>query len=278
MSRKVVLHRKWEQQGGFEEELQAMKDAGFITLDSRIDIEPGDIVVGRYSVLPFYREQEFDIAKAGGTLINSYEQHRYIADLKNWYQDLEDLTPTTWFDPAYIPFKEYGPFVVKGETNSKKFLWDTHMFAKTRKDIGQVMSNLHDDGLIGYQKIYVRKYEKLNRYATGFHGLPITEEYRFFVAFGKILSGAFYWSSHVEDIDSPTNCDAVPKEFLAEVVKRVGDSANFYAVDIAIKADGSPIVIELNDGQMSGLSENDPELLFRNLYAAIDCPGGKYEQ
>jgi hypothetical protein len=36
-------------------------------------------------------------------------------------------------------------------------------------------------------------------------------------------------------------------------------------MDIAKTQSGEWIVIELNDGQMSGLSENDPNVLYKNL-------------
>jgi hypothetical protein len=53
------------------------------------------------------------------------------------------------------------------------------------------------------------------------------------------------------------------------VIDRVGDRANFYAVDVAQTVAGDWIVIELNDGQMSGLSENDPEILYCNLLETV---------
>lgn len=36
-------------------------------------------------------------------------------------------------------------------------------------------------------------------------------------------------------------------------------------IDVAQTESGDWIVIELNDGQMSGLSENNPEILYKNL-------------
>ena len=57
----------------------------------------------------------------------------------------------------------------------------------------------------------------------------------------------------------------VSKEFLNKIIEIIGDNINFYALDVAQTEDGNWIVIELNDGQMSGLSENNPEILYKKL-------------
>lgn len=235
----------------------------FVTTPSRMNIQKDDLVIGRYSVLPYYREQARDIELAGARLINTTEQHEYIVDIGQWYEDLKGLTPETWSDPALIPSN--GSFVLKGQTNSRKFLWDTHMFAKDRTSVGQVLCRLQDDTMIGYQKIYVRRYVPLRQLMVGLHDLPVSNEFRFFVCNGKVLSSGFYWSSHVGDLSSVPDPREVPTELLDRVIQRVGDRATFYVVDVAQKEDGSWIVIELNDGQMSGLSENKPEVLYKEL-------------
>ena len=44
---------------------------------------------------------------------------------------------------------------------------------------------------------------------------------------------------------------------------------NFFVIDIAQKEDGDWIIIEVNDGQQSGLSENSADILYQNLYNSI---------
>ena len=109
----------------------------------------------------------------------------------------------------------------------------------------------------------------LKIYFKSYHGLPISKEFRFFVAFGKVLCGAFYWSNSVEDIDEKPNVSEVPESFLQKVLDAVGDKINFYVVDVAETESGDWIVIELNDGGQSGLSENDPDVLYAALKVAI---------
>src|SRR4051812_42407769 len=119
--RPVILYRGEE---FIRDELLPATKAGFYCTDSRLDIKADDVVVGRYSVLPFYREQEKDINRVGAQLINSFAEHSYIADIGQWYNDIKGYTPETWTNIVSIPDSEQGPFIVKGETNSKKFNWD----------------------------------------------------------------------------------------------------------------------------------------------------------
>jgi hypothetical protein len=47
--------------------------------------------------------------------------------------------------------------------------------------------------------------------------------------------------------------------------KSISDQCPFVVVDIALKENGEPIVIELNDGQMSGPSECNLDALYKGL-------------
>ena len=233
------------------------------TYKQRSQVPKDSLVIGRYSVLPFYKELEDDLLEQGSTLINSHREHHWIADLREWYMDFEGITPRTWFDFSSLP--EKGPFVVKGETNSKKFQWNTHMYAENRRQAGEVAGRLSQDGLLGDQNIYIREYVPLVKLADGLNGLQICEEYRFFILDRQILSGAFYWSSHIDDLTTVPSAASVPQTFLAEVLERLGSNARFVVIDIARKVDGGWIVIEVNDGQMSGPSENNLDELYSNM-------------
>ncbi len=242
----------------------------FKVYTSRSEIPSNSLVIGRYSVLPYYNELEIDLKNNGSSLINSLSQHRYIADIGNYYRDLKDITPETWTHLDAIP--NDGPFVLKGETNSKKFQWKTHMFAKNKADAIDVYCRLQEDGIIAHQNIYIRKFVQLKTFDISFNNLPITNEYRIFIAYGKVISIGYYWSNYYDELINKYDLDVnqIPKEFIQDVIDRVGKNANFYVVDVAQKDDGSWIVIELNDGQMSGLSMNNPYTLYENLYNMME--------
>ena len=255
----IILFRNGNDYPGELEEAQKW----FNLIKNRSQVGRDKIVIGRYSVLPYYKELEEDILYLGSKLVNSHKQHRYIADLGNYVCQLEGLTPKTWNYLDQIPFE--GPFILKGETNSKKNEWNTKMFAKDKNEAIQIYCDLKNDGLIYDQHIYIREYIPLRTFMIGIGGVPITEEYRFFIYNGKVISGGYYWSNYRDEINDKLDPSFVPNEFLNDIIERVGDNCNFYVIDVARKEDGNWIVIELNDGQMSGLSENDPAVLYKNL-------------
>jgi hypothetical protein len=193
-------------------------------------------------------------------MINSYEQHRYLADITEWYRDLQDYTPKTY--QHWYGLKE-GQYIVKGKTNSKKTLWNTHMFCKSVSEIRQVASRCLDDTLLGEQGLVVREYVPLHQLGEGgINGLPITEEYRTFWAYGEYLSGGFYWSEH-PCFDRPVPLEAL--SFAKEISDIVETRACFYVIDVARTAAGNWILIELNDGQMSGNCTAPLDRLYRKL-------------
>jgi hypothetical protein len=250
------------------EEFEAVKKI-YPTSDQRTLVLSDSLVIPRYSALPFYKELEIDLAIRNCLMINTYEQHLFAADIKRWYPELFDITPNTYFDLMNIP--EIGPFVVKGATNSRKHLWNTHMFAKDRDEVLGVYSRLMDDSMISEQDICVRDYIPLNTFCVGINGLPITEEYRFFFLGDKPIAGGFYWQNYVDDIDPALiDKDKVPWTLLEKIGFIVSRHMNFYVADIAKTESGEWILIEINDGQMAGLSCIEPEKLYKGLKLHMD--------
>lgn len=249
---------------GDEPELEACK-RHFNTVSRRTLVPPNSIIIPRYSVLPFAKELEEDIKNMGSILINTTSQHNYVANLRNWYEDLKDFTPKTWFTLFEAGQHYRGPYVLKGETNSKKFSWNTHMYAKDFAAAGDVLSRLMEDGLIGTQSIVTREYVPLRNYGVMPSGIPISHEFRCFFYKDRLLSKGFYWSN--EDIEPEDN---VPITFLTEIATRVSPNINFWVADVAQTEKGDWIVVELNDGCMSGLSRNDPDILYGNLKRQLE--------
>lgn len=237
----------------------------FESYSSRMLIRSGDLVIGRYSVLPYYQELESDLRSVGAKLVNTYREHRYVADLQNYVADLGDMTFRTWNFRDIHTLPDDMAFVLKGETNSKKDKWNTHMFAKDKKEAIQVYLRLQDDSLLASQEIYVRQYIPLKKLAEGIGGQPITLEFRFFVLYGQVVSGGYYWSSNLDQLDKVPDTSMVPRSFLQKAIDRVKDKVTFFVIDVAQTESGDWLVVELNDGQMSGLSENDPNILYRNM-------------
>lgn len=267
-----------------EEEFQAASKY-FNVYTQRTDISGDGMVIGRYSVLPYYKELEQDIKNLGGELINSYRQHQFVADMAEWSSNswLTKYTPETWTRVEDIPWMYWGPFVVKGKTNSRKHDWDKKMFVKGREDLGLVISDLLNDPLIADQGIVIRRYEPLETILTGLNGLPITMEFRVFICNGNWVDDGFYWSSYALDVKEKLG--TIPDlrkmqdrgaftliQQVANIMHTIPDAPKFYTIDIAKKQTGEWILIELNDGQMAGLSEINPDNFYRLLKEALKPP------
>lgn len=254
--KKNILYRK-----GIDEENEFEFAEKYSNIFSyRTELPPNSIVWGRYSVLPFYQELEKELSLNGSSLINSYQQHRYVADIENWYNDLIHLTPETWFFWGDLP---EGKYVVKGRTNSRKHEWKNRMFADSREKMISIIGSLLDDSMISEQGLCVRKYIPLKTYDYGINDLPITNEWRFFFYGEKILSYGYYWSSFYEK--GPSEIEEEGIRVAKEAAKIASKNINFFVVDVAQTEEGNWIVIELNDAQMSGLSCNDPKTLYENI-------------
>lgn len=249
-----------------KEELSAAQKY-FDCFDCLTLIPKYSFVIPRYSLYPFVYDQYRELQNLNCKVINDYHQHSFVADLGNYVPVLGELTPETWDSLYSLP--DQGPFILKGETNSKKDYFSTMMFADNKQRAIEIESLLQKDGLIGSQKIYIRKYIPLKKYFDGIGGVPISNEFRFFICNGKVLSGAFYWQNYVDEIEPKPTVDMVPKDFLQKVINKVGNNCNFYVIDVAETESGEWVVIELNSGCQSGLSLNDPETLYNNLYESI---------
>jgi hypothetical protein len=223
------------------------------------------LVIGRYSCLPYYLELVHDLANINSVLINSFEQHKWISNFE-WYHALKGYTPKTWFEYEFHNCTYQGPFIVKGCTNSRKLYWNKMMFAENKEQATHIRCELLSDSYICTQGIVFRKYIPLETYEIGLNGLPFTNEWRFFFYKGTLLSYGYYWSI-AEKTDY--QCPSQAIEFACSVAKIAKNYANFFVLDVAKTQDGRWILIEVNDGQQSGLSENNPDTLYHNLAMAI---------
>jgi len=257
----VILYRN-----GFAEEQELESCSKYFKVSPyRSTIEENTVVIGRYSVLPHYKELETELKIKNSSLINSYEQHCYIADITNYYEDLKEYTPKTWKDWSNLPDNK--SFILKGKTNSRKFNWKDLMFCKDKQEVINKSNRLLDDTFIFQQGLVVREYVPLKNLGKGINELPISNEYRFFCLGNKIIAHGFYWFEEYES-EAKINDDAF--NLVHKIMEIVSKKANFYVVDIAQTENNDWIVVELNDGQMSGLSLIDPDQFYNSLKKATN--------
>jgi hypothetical protein len=257
----ILFRKSLDEEGEFETACDSW--GANKVLEFRSQVPDNSVVIGRYSVLPYYKELEEELSVKGSKLINSFNQHEFIARMK-WAEQIN--TPRTWSTTHEIPSDYEGAFVLKGLTNSRKFQWNTHMFAPNRQAIPSVLGRLLDDSMIREQGIVIREFVPLRKLGEGINGLPVTNEWRCFFLGCDLLASGFYWATEPD----LAPCAHIPPAGLKEAqraARTLSFSTNFFVVDVAECDDGSWKVIEVNDGQMSGLSLCDPRVLYDRLKA-----------
>jgi len=252
---------------GLEADIAAWNELSIAHGANLAEIPSGSIVVPRFRAIPFGAELEQEIRSLGSELINSYREHRAVANLYSWVHLLDGLTAPA-YDVDDVPRIPEGAYFIKGETNSKKADWFSSAFAPNKARLLEVIHNLLADGLIGSQRLAIRPFQDYRPIGSDVTGRPIFHERRAFYYRGQLLSEAHYWSA--EDYGRPDSL--VPGAYEATqraALEAVRDLSPFLVIDYAEYRDGSWGVVELNDGPMAGLSENSPLTLWGNLKAAV---------
>jgi hypothetical protein len=235
----------------------------------RAAVPPGSLVVGRYACLPYYAELAADLALGGSRLINSVDQHNYIANFE-YYEDIKDHTFQTWARFPDIPeHLRDKPFVLKGKTNSRKLQWKTHMYAENFRSAIHLGGELMNDPFIGPQGLVIRQYVPLETFEIGLNDVPMTNEWRLFFLGTELLAYGYYWAiiddiAHIERAHPDFLLNGLP--FAKQVAQTIAKKTNFFVLDIAKTQDGRWLVVEVNDGQQSGVNEFiDMNKLYSNL-------------
>lgn len=224
------------------------------------------LVVGRYSVLPFYEELDRDLRLASSRLVNTADEHQWISNF-DYYEELKEFTPETW-DESSIRLCHYdGPFVVKGKRSSKKWQWNTRMFARTKQDALQLGERLKEDSEISEQGVVYRRYVPLKTFEVGRNGLPYTNEWRFFYLGTTLLSAGYYWS--VGDCFRKAMMNEQGLALAERIARIASQFTTFFTLDLAETEDGEWLLIELNDGQMAAPAEHDLDALYAKLKIAL---------
>jgi hypothetical protein len=133
-----------------DRELRVAVDSGLPVYTSRTAVLPGSLVVGRNSVLPYDPELEADLRYSGSRQINSPDQHRIVADIREYVvSPAGDLTLPAWDRASYLRDGYAGPVVLKGATDSPEGIWGMHGDTANREVMIRVRLRRRDDELIG---------------------------------------------------------------------------------------------------------------------------------
>ncbi len=204
-------------------------------------------------------------------LINSPEEYERYHLLPGWYDDFKSETAqSVWGDEGSVTkalraARELeGPFIVKDYVKSRKHEWYDACYIENIANVenaSKIITNFVDrqrEDLIG--GIVLRRFVKLKQ--IGYHensGMPLSEEYRVFIVSGRVAAISDYWRG-----DEEIRLSDAEREWIGSLALRV--KSNFVTMDLARKEDGSLIIIEFGDGQVSGLQQIDPG----EFYSALD--------
>jgi len=199
--------------------------------------------------------------------VNEYQNCHYLPDSLKF---IANKSPQTIFerfansnsiDTLIEKAKLFGdkPVVIKDYVKSEKHNWETACFVANAADTLKLKETITNFLLLRgkylNEGIVIREFvelKNLTRHSKS--GMPLTEEYRLFFINKKLIGIYDYWEEG-EYTSSVSNT----KPF-EEVAKHV--ESNFFSMDIAQKENGEFLIIELGDGQVSGL----PDQLNKNEF------------
>lgn len=192
-------------------------------------------------------------------LINDPDQYRHAHYLPENYPIIEEHTPrSVWLTgdlgidrimAALAPFGD-APLVLKDFVKSRKHEWDVACYipsAASRTAVERVVTRfLELQGEDLAEGLVFREFVEFE--PIGVHprsGMPITEEYRIFWLDGAPIFWAPYWDGAGYKDTRP------PIDQFTEVAAAV--RSRFFTMDVARRLDGGWMIVELGDGQASGL-------------------------
>jgi hypothetical protein len=205
-------------------------------------------------------------------LINDPDQYRHCHYLAENYPVIEGHAPRSiWLTgdlgidrimEALAPFGN-GPIIIKDFVKSRKHEWGEACFipsAADRQAVGRVVGRfLELQGQDLNEGLVFREFVEFE--PIGVHpksGMPLTEEYRIFWLDGVPVFWAPYWAEGDDRGSRP------PIERFSGIADAV--RSRFFTMDLARRLDGEWMIVEVGDGQVSGLPrESDADRFYEAL-------------
>lgn len=217
---------------------------------------------------PSVYEQFYNgLLKKNIQLINNPKEYKHCHYLPSSYDKIAGETPkSNWTkdvstDNVTALANEFGdsPIIVKDFVKSEKHNWDDACFipkASDKSKVEQVVNRfleLRGDYL--NEGIVFREFVELE-FLTDHSksGMPLTKEFRIVFLNKKAIQIYKYWD------EGNYNSEKPDIDFFENIASRV--ESNFFTMDVAKKKDGGWIIMELGDGQVSGLPENANKMEF----------------
>lgn len=208
-------------------------------------------------------------------LINTPEQYVLCHHFPHSYSFIQEHTPESrWLDIAAVHsdinrvhdmLASFGsqPLLLKDYVKSRKHEWEEACYipdASDRQQAEKVLRTFIErqgDGLNG--GIVFREYVELEK--LGAHeksGMPLSKEYRLFFYRHRLIAAQNYWEEAAYDEERPD------LSVFVAIAQRIRSS--FFTMDIAKTTAGEWLIIEVGDGQVSGLQDlTDVEAFYQSF-------------
>jgi hypothetical protein len=208
-------------------------------------------------------------------LINSPTEYQNCHYLPDSYKFICGYTPKTiWlkvenqqvnYDQVFNDIATFGnsPLIVKDFVKSQKHYWNTACYIPSGggkdkiKSVIEKFVELQNKDL--NEGLVIREFVELNDLTThSKSGMPLKQEYRLFFLKGQLLGCYDYWDEGEYSAD-----EHPPLDIFKDIAKNI--ESNFFSMDIAKTKNCEWIIIELGDGQVSGLPDKVDRLQFYEL-------------
>jgi hypothetical protein len=191
-------------------------------------------------------------------LVNTPDQYQTAMEFDRFYPLLGDLTPksriVTASDQVATAARELGfPLFVKGAVKSNKEQGWGACVAENMRELTTITDGLFMREQRSRGRVILRTLARLQTIATDYQAFPLGREYRVFVYQNRVLAYGFYWDEYADSIKLTATEEHAIQTLAVEAARRIGTP--FIVVDIGQLESGEWIVIEVGDGQFSGLSQ-----------------------
>jgi hypothetical protein len=207
-------------------------------------------------------------------LINNPTEYRNCHYLPDSLKYIENYTPKTIFqkyendESISILLDKTKIFngkavIVKDYVKSEKYYWDTACYVECSDNIQKLTETINNfielrEGFLN-EGIVIREYIELNNIQKHSKcSMPLSEEYRLFFYKNELLCIYNYWEEILYNLEKPEFRDF---ELIGKNIE-----SNFFTMDIAKDKKCNYFIIELGDGQVSGIPENeDKNILYKKI-------------
>lgn len=195
-------------------------------------------------------------------LVNDDNEYENCHLFPNTYEDIKHYTPKSKYYENYKQIDwnnincEFKRFMIKDYVKSVKGTSFPNCFVTPIKEEsmkGYIEEFIKLRGTLFTSGIVIKEFLDFKKYGE------VTNEYRAFYMKGKLVTVS-------KNSNQPDDCPFVPIEFVGKFIRL---KSNFYTVDFAELDNGNWIIIEVGDGQVSGLSPNQYVFKFYDEIRAI---------